>query len=463
MNQVQIRSSNFIIEQLQSALNEKKISKFNVHSYKKRKHNIYIQKDYKVESILTSQRDESQIKIFKKDGEEIGEASFVVNKNISKEDFQNELNEAIFICSQSKSKKYDLESSKKEIDDKHIKYEQYYKKELIDDCESGNINLFIFEKLELLKKIINKSSTDKIKIVLNALEFFNTIFEGSLESSTGVKKSNKHTHSYLEFVLTAIDINSKKETEHIVYRKISDIYSFDFQECFENAVKCVIDTSKENKAQTFNGKILLVNQACLDFFTPDLSMNCVIAQSVARLKHRRLTKFNIGEDVINSKLDKLTIYSNPLNGKNKDSMPYDDDGISARKLCLIKDSKLENFAASKKFANYLNIEPTGPFGPFEVDLGKKSYDELLNDKDTLIVIVTFASFAPDMISGDFSAEIRLGYRIENGVKTPFKGGLFTGNIFRLLEEVELSNELLEGPSYNGPKQIKFHKGQIIGL
>jgi glycosyltransferase involved in cell wall biosynthesis len=90
-------------------------------------------------------------------------------------------------------------------------------------------------------------------------------------------------------------------------------------------------------------------------------------------------------------------------------------------------------------------------------------EELIKDEDKIIEIVTFASFSPDMISGDFSAEIRLGYIIENGIKTPFKGGLFTGNIFEISKEINLSNEKIETAGYIGPKQIKFFNANIIGL
>ena len=68
-----------------------------------------------------------------------------------------------------------------------------------------------------------------------------------------------------------------------------------------------------------------------------------------------------------------------------------------------------------------------------------------------------------MLSGNFSAEVRLGYIVKDGKKTPFKGGLFTGNIFKLLENCELSKELIEETGYKGPKSIKFYEGELVGL
>ncbi len=69
-----------------------------------------------------------------------------------------------------------------------------------------------------------------------------------------------------------------------------------------------------------------------------------------------------------------------------------------------------------------------------------------------------------MISGNVSAEIRLGYIVKpSGEKIPFKGGLFVANLFKLLEEVEFSKEKIEKPGYYGPQVIKFHKAEIVGV
>ena len=165
MNQIQLNKQDFIFEQLNEAIEKNKISKFNVHTYNKKRSNIYIQKDYKVESILNSNRDEIQIKIFKEFDNGIGENSFSVSNAISKEDFTKELEDAIFICSQSKSKKYNLKTNTDEIEDDEIDYHSYYSKRFIDDFNSKNLNLLVFEKVELLKFLISKNSNEKIQIV----------------------------------------------------------------------------------------------------------------------------------------------------------------------------------------------------------------------------------------------------------------------------------------------------------
>ena len=67
------------------------------------------------------------------------------------------------------------------------------------------------------------------------------------------------------------------------------------------------------------------------------------------------------------------------------------------------------------------------------------------------------------MSGNFSAEIRLGYYVKDGKKAPFKGGLFTGNYFEAAKEIELSSERVEKAGLISSKCVKLHKGEIVGM
>jgi len=94
--------------------------------------------------------------------------------------------------------------------------------------------------------------------------------------------------------------------------------------------------------------------------------------------------------------------------------------------------------------------------------GSKSSASLYRSKDKIYEIVSFASFVPNWISGDFAAEIRLGYIIKNGKKKPFKGGMFTGNMFELIKDMWLSKETTNMQCYHGPKVVRFEKGMVSG-
>lgn len=462
MNQI----STTILDNIKEKLNEKmqkgEISYWTLLSHIIKRNNIYIEKEYRVESVLEANREEFDIGIFKEDDENTFQSSFTLSPNATEDEINEQLDNAIFTCQFAQSKRYNLPvSGDNLLNDSNIDYSTFYNKEVFNDIKEGTINLFLEKKLEEFKQLINNAQTDDIKIHLNNLELLTTASTNSLETSEMISKSFSKDKAYLEFVLTAKDNKTQKETEHIIYEHINSLYEFDFTSFFKQALKTVVDTTKAKKAPTHKGKVVLLDVATKDYFTPDLTMNAIIGHASAKLKYDELSQYKQGEEILQAKADKLTIYSNPILKNNEASIPFDNLGITAKKTCLIENNVLKNFFASKQYADYLEIEPTGPLGAIEINCGKTSLDELKNN-DEYVEIHTFSSFVPDLASGSFSAEIRLGYHIKNGIKTPFKGGLFTGNIFELAKNMKLSQEEQNEAGFKGPKGILFYEGEVVG-
>jgi predicted Zn-dependent protease len=460
MEQQQINQTQkeYIQEKLQELVQENKISYFRILDSTARKSNFYVEKEYSIESILKSQRNELYVTLKTLDGEQVGESTFTITPQDNTNIIDSEIKDAIFICSQSKNQKYeDIKSDDSRVGDSHIDYNSFLNKNVKSDFEHNTITLFIEEKLQNFKKIIEEESNDSEQIRLNAMEVLVSIGEKKLVTSTGISKEYEKDSSYLEIVLTAIQ-KGGNESEHILYQKINELYKFDFESFLKDAILKIKDALHAKKAQSFEGEITLKGTGCTDFFIPDLTMNSFIGHCSSRLKYQKVTNYEIGTEPIKAKKDKLTVYFDPLLPQNNASTPFDLDGLAAHKVRLIHQNKIEKFFASSQYAQYLDIEATGPMGSIEIEPG--SLNEELKDG---IEIHTFSSFVPDMLSGNFSAEVRLGYTIKDGVKTPFKGGLFTGNIFKLLEDCELSKEIIEESGYKGPKAIKFYKGELVGL
>ncbi|MCA9459463.1 MAG: hypothetical protein KC550_02845, partial [Nanoarchaeota archaeon] len=440
-----------------------KISDWNINVYDNKKSNVYVQSNYKVESILNSHREQIVFTVYKEFSDDtLGSSSFTLNISEEVSKFDKELEDAIFICSQGKSKKYTLPSNKDEfVKDENINYDDFYSKKFEKDFGSNSLNLFFEEKIGIFKTLIEKEKQYGMK--LNYIEFMNNFSKSSLETSKKISKSTKRNSSYMEFVLSARLNENEEEREYIVYHDINDLYSFDFNKFFKSTIESCKNSILAKNASSFEGEVVLSGTAANDFFNPDLTMNSIIAHCGARLKFLKISKFEKGKEILNFKCDKISVYSNPLLKGNMGSSPYDDLGVSAKKICLIEKGIFKNNFAGKQYADYLNIKPTGPFGVIEIEGGSSSKNELLTSKNDIYEIDSFSSFVPDVVSGDFSAEIRLGFIIRNGKKIPFKGGLFSGNIFKILEEVKLSKEKINLKGYYGPEVIKFMKGEIIGL
>lgn len=454
---------------LNKAIEDKKINYWVVNSLIMENFNIYAVNDYEIESELKSKRVQSQVTVYKNFDDKIGKSSFTVFESGSVEEFEKELDDAIFICTQSLSEKYELpKSSDDVVNDEHIDYNDFYSKKFFDDFESEKLEEFGIDKIGLLKNIVQDSQDNEnnIKVMLNSLEFFNKIKRYNIETSSGISKSYNKNTSYFELILTAINTKTQDEKEHIAYENINDIYSYDFAKFFKDTITFTKDTLIAKEAVNFDGQIVLSDVAAKDFFVPEPPTNPVVNQSSGKLKFLKISQFEKGKEIFKTNYDKLTMYSNPFVKNNIDSVPCDGLGISSNRLCLIKDNVFMNFYSTKQYSDYLGIKATGPLGVVEVNCGKKSVSELVVNNDEnkkLIEIVSFAWFSPDTISGNFSAEIRLGYEIIDGVKTPFRGGLFTGNVFKVLEDVEFSKEQVEMIGYLGPAVIKFHKSKIVGM
>lgn len=453
------------IEELDKKLENSKLFYWKLQRAKNFKNNIYLQKDYKIESLLKSTKKEYIIHLYLKlENNKIGESSFAISEDTSLDEFKIELDQSLKLAELSFSNFYTLPSQedsfvKEEFIDSNIFYEKDFEKSLKEDTLALE-----YEKIvQNIKRKVEEKSNSKVLLFINYLEIHSNLDEKSLKTSSGIEKEFTKSSAYLEFVITAKDLKTGKESEHIVYEPLNSLLSFNFDQFIDTELIYAQDSLRTSTIKSFTGDVLLTNTAMKDFFVPDLSSNPLIAHLSGKMIYLKMSKLKKGDYITKkAKKDTLTIYSNPLLAHNAKSSPYDGDGISNYKKTLIEQNKVKNFISNKKYADYLSIAPSGSLGVVELENGNKSYEELIKNSSKVIEIVSFSSFSPDAISGSFSAEIRLGYIIENGKRTPFKGGLFSGNVFDLIDDIELSKEIIEKPGYKGPKSIKFYQAEIVG-
>jgi len=249
--------------------------------------------------------------------------------------------------------------------------------------------------------------------------------------------------------------------EYVPMRSESNLNQIDLRSFVKNCYINAKDISNSTSPRMFRGKVILSGDALAEFIVPTIHENPIIIHSSAKMKYLNISKLELGKNFEKIKADKITMKSNPLIEGGLRNSAFDSNLVPARELDIIKDGVFTNFFASKRYADYLKIKPTGPLGNIELGTGKISADEFY--KDGVCEIVGFSSFAPNIYSGDFTAEIRLGYYIKDGKKTPFKGGMLVGNYFKLMANVVLSKEKFFKSGYYGPKAIMFNDAVISGL
>ncbi len=126
---------------------------------------------------------------------------------------------------------------------------------------------------------------------------------------------------------------------------------------------------------------------------------------------------------------------------------------------------------TSQYGDYLGIPPTGSIGNIEIPIGCQSRTDLLKNSGPVLEVVEFSALMPDVVSGNFAAEIKLGYEHHNGQVTPVRGGSISGNFIAGFQHAFYSTEAQTGNfalsldnfgTYTGPDAIRFETFQVSG-
>ena len=158
---------------------------------------------------------------------------------------------------------------------------------------------------------------------------------------------------------------------------------------------------------------------------------------------------HLGELVTNKQ---ITISQQPEEGPF--SCPFDDEGTPTRCIEFIQKGVLRLFYTDRTTGRLLGSGTTGNgFRPglgryptpelfnFIVKPGKRSLQELIGMLDDGIIVDQFLGGDPS-ISGEFSINVELGYRVKKGeIVGRVKNTMITGNVYTALKQlVELGND-----------------------
>jgi PmbA protein len=163
----------------------------------------------------------------------------------------------------------------------------------------------------------------------------------------------------------------------------------------------------------------------------------------------------LGQQVISTA---LTLSQKPTVGPY--SCPFDDEGMPTRTLTLIQQGELQLFYADRTigrrlgsgstgngFRSGLGSYPTPGLVNLVIEPGDRSFPELIRHLDRGIVVDQILGGGAG-ISGDFSINVDLGYRVEGGeILGRIKDTMVSGNVYHALKQiVALGNDL----DWNGP-------------
>jgi PmbA protein len=140
--------------------------------------------------------------------------------------------------------------------------------------------------------------------------------------------------------------------------------------------------------------------------------------------------------------DGFTITDNPLIDYAGSSATYDGEGVPHRVTPLIEDGILKNFLYDLDTAGRAGVQTTGNgVGCSPTNLvikeGNTAYDDMVkNTREGLIVHNVLGLGQGNPISGEFSVNLHLGYKIENGeIVGRVKNVMLAGNTYDALKNI----------------------------
>jgi len=157
-------------------------------------------------------------------------------------------------------------------------------------------------------------------------------------------------------------------------------------------------------------------------------------------------KGKLGERVFDSK---LTIRDDATLPYRPGSCPCDGEGIPSQRIPLIAKGEVANFLYDLQTAALSAKKSTGsgrrsgdrPPAPnissVVIEAGEDRFEDMLKDmKEGLIVEQLMGAEQGNLLSGDFSGNVLLGYKVANGnIVGRVKDTMVSGNVYQVLKEI----------------------------
>jgi predicted Zn-dependent protease len=297
---------------------------------------------------------------------------------------------------------------------------------------------------------------------LGSAEIYATRTQHTLSNSQALSASKRETSAFLDLALIA------GEGEHVAEfhaelrrRRLSDLH-------IERVVAAygafALHALHATTPDPWEGPVILSGDAAAQLFDSRFG-GPLLAHASAEMAYQRMSRFTLGEYITGEEPrgDRLTLTSDATRPYGARTSAYDASGIPAQKITLIEHGVFKRPWANARYGQYLGLPATGEIGNLTVTCGPTPLDQLRSvAHGPVYEIVAFSLFNPDQVSGDFSTEIRLGYRHDASGARPIKGGSLVGNVFTAFSDARFSAEPYTDGVYFGPAAIRFANLTITG-
>ncbi len=146
---------------------------------------------------------------------------------------------------------------------------------------------------------------------------------------------------------------------------------------------------------------------------------------------------------------KLWLWDDPTIDYRPQSRPCDDEGITSQRTTLVEEGTVANFLYDLQTAALAHTRSTGNGSrnrgglpapspsAFIFAPGDTTFDEMVNDmKEGLVIEQLMGAGQGNILGGDFSGNVLLGYKVESGkIVGRVKDTMVSGNVYQLLNKI----------------------------
>lgn len=153
----------------------------------------------------------------------------------------------------------------------------------------------------------------------------------------------------------------------------------------------------------------------------------------------------IGEKILD---ERITIADDGIMANGPSSAPFDDEGVPRKRLMLFSKGVLRNYLLDLSSAAALGMEPTGSAdrkflmppaaAPSNIYMepGDAEYSDMVEGmEDGLIIDQVIGGGQSNLLNGEFSMNVELGFRVKNGrIVGRVRNTMVAGNVYELFRD-----------------------------
>ncbi len=293
---------------------------------------------------------------------------------------------------------------------------------------------------EIIRKIESISRDVKIDI-----DFTKAIMDVELLNSEGFYGRYKKT--LYAFTISGFAVLDSGFTFVFEVESSTRLFS-DIDRAIDELLEKLDRARKVSKIRSGNMPVIFAPLSMMSLIRSiSLGVDAVnVKRGISPLKDR------IGDKVLS---EKITILDNPYDYDLTGVKPFDGEGVPTRITKVIENGVLKTYLHNLETARHFGVNPTGNsqrnyntiptpgFNSMVIACGERSLQDIIEDIDYgLLVEEVIGGGQSNLLRGDYSVNVGLGFLIENGeVKGRVRDTMISGNVYEDFNRViELSKE-----------------------